>query len=116
VCYGRGKSGVWWNKLLDGQREWQRFCPGGFNKWQPLRIRITAIRQEHLQNMSREDCVAEGIGSYTFAMGIMSENPPDKRWKFIKLWDSINTRKGTRWEDNPRVWVLTFEVLDSLSE
>ena len=27
------------------------------------------------------------------------------------LWDTINTRKGTRWDNNPDVWVLTFEVV-----
>jgi len=74
------------------------------------RRKLLAIRQERLQEMSLDDCAAEGIPQYTFARGCLSKTPPDPRWKYIELWNSINTRKGTRWDENPMVWVLTFEV------
>jgi hypothetical protein len=32
---------------------------------------------------------------------------------YEQLWQSINTRPGTRWEDNPLCWVLTFELAES---
>lgn len=69
------------------------------------RIRITAIRREDVQSITYEDARAEGA-------------PPDHlcdcyspvRW-YANLWDAINRRKGIRWNDNPTVWVLTFELV-----
>ena len=29
--------------------------------------------------------------------------------KFIILWDSINKKRGYRWDVNPWVWVIEFE-------
>lgn len=30
---------------------------------------------------------------------------------YAKLWQSIHTKPGTRWEDDPLVWVLCFELV-----
>lgn len=30
---------------------------------------------------------------------------------FVKAWNEINNRPGARWTDNPRVWVLEFELV-----
>ena len=65
----------------------------------------TSLRSERLQDISRNDVVAEGIAQYTFAKGCLSDDPPDPRWAFIELWDSIH-KKGERWADNPKVWVI----------
>ena len=46
------------------------------------------------------------------ARGILSDDPPDPRWKFIELWDSINAKKGYSWEINPWVWVIGFERIN----
>lgn len=88
-----------------------------------IRIRITGIRKEALQDISWEDALAEGVqvfdplappfnycvtgvkgnwGSDTFISPISA---------YRALWNSINTAKGIRWEDNPQVWVLAFEVV-----
>ena len=64
--------------------------------FQPLRIRIVAIRREHLQDITEADAKAEGVSS---------------KGEYAKLWNRINKRKGTRWSDNPLVWALTFEVV-----
>jgi len=66
--------------------------------------RIKDVRAQRLQEITPEDCIAEGIGRYTFARGCLSENPPDKRWKFIELWDSIH--KDYPWDLNP--WILRY--------
>jgi len=56
-----------------------------------------------VQQISYEDIKAEGIVKPLNWVSL------DMRLVFEALWDSINTKKGTRWEDNPEVWVLTFE-------
>ena len=32
--------------------------------------------------------------------------------EYESLWDTINTRHGGRWEDNPRVWVIEFKIAE----
>ena len=62
------------------------------------RIRITQIRRERLADINLNDVPAEGCGS----LGA-----------YANLWDSIyyGKRTGLRWEANPEVWALTFEVV-----
>lgn len=74
-----------------------------------ISLRIVEIRVERVQELNREDFIAEGMPQYTRARGVLSDNPPDPRWKFIELWDSINAKKGYGWDDNPWVWVIKFE-------
>jgi len=71
------------------------------------RIRITKIRRERLQEISYRDCRDEGIHVplRAFMWGV------DDKKKFAKLWDSLY-KKPYRWEDNPEVWVLEFELVD----
>jgi len=155
VCPGRGKPGVAWNPSCLPASVWM--CPGHGNVhesgqvpdsaddlWRPLRIRITAIRMEQLQDISEEDAVAEGCEAiccpecggrgWRHGFGLMDDpnapgelipyptqepceicygrgwiEPPSEA--YAELWDSINTRPGTRWADNPFVWVITFEVV-----
>ena len=75
---------------------------------QPLRIRITAIRQERLQDISEADARAEGYKPGLTVIDNLVPNMPIT-W-YQQLWRSINKTKGTRWEDNPLVFALTFEV------
>jgi len=75
------------------------------------RIRIMAIRRERLQEIS--------CGGYMYRSDIQQEGCPfindpnqmgwDELEWFIELWDSINVKNGTRWQDNPEVWVLELE-------
>lgn len=111
---GRTKPGVWWHPHMPAtaRPEWDEKPTTGYIRgtWRELRICITEIRQELLQDISLEDIKAEGIYGWTFATGIVADNPPDPRWNYIEIWSAINTRSGTRWQDNPLVWVLTFAV------
>lgn len=75
-----------------------------------ITLEITSVRVERLQEISERDVVAEGIGQYTFARGAISDNPPDTRWKFIELWDEINSKRGYGWDSNPFVWVVSFAL------
>jgi hypothetical protein len=67
----------------------------------PFSIRITAHRVERLQDISAGDVVAEGV-----------EITHNYQYDFWWRWDSIYKHVlGKRWEDNPLVEVLTFEVV-----
>lgn len=122
---GRGKLGVWWLDCsipkweLPGTTREAAGTPytvgNEFSKrigWKPLRIRITDIRQERLQDISKDDAWAEGcpwsclMGRYNPCYEIL-----DPREWYAEVWDAINTRPGDRWRDNPLVWALTFEVV-----
>lgn len=84
-------------------------------------IKITNIRFERLQDISDEDCLAEGIekmivGCEYYCYSFLSPNP-NKIWEdfksprqaFAALIDKING-KGT-WASNPYVWAYDFELV-----
>lgn len=85
----------------------------------PHRIRITNIRIERLQDISDEDCIAEGIYPkangrwYCYdvvrRMGVSYDPYPDPREAYAALIDKISD-KGT-WESNPWVFVYDFELV-----
>lgn len=90
----------------------------------PHHIKITNIRVEHLQDISDEDCLREGIYEKKLEYTPSGYNPNrtyytfdgvdycfnDARDAFAALIDKISG-KGT-WERNPLVWVCEFELLD----
>lgn len=86
----------------------------------PHRIRFTNIRIERLQDISDEDCIAEGIypkanGRWycydvVIRMGVSYDPYPDPREAYAALIDKISG-KGT-WESNPWVFVYDFELID----
>lgn len=72
-------------------------------------LEITAVRVEHLQDISDEHCVAEGIGVTKHAVGVKLTSPHDEsvpRAMFRELWQSINGAES--WAANPWVWVVEF--------
>jgi hypothetical protein len=115
----RGRPGAWWCNTADGAW-WDMNLPdiGELDDWpcrddwRPLRIRLLDIRQERVQEISEDDAWAEGcpwsraMGQYNPAYEVL-----DPREWYANLWDSINTKPGTRWADNPEVWAITFEVV-----
>lgn len=90
----------------------------------PHHIKITGIKVEHLQDISDEDCLKEGIYRLDSANGnggiaysfvgasdkkhIGLYNTP--RDAFSALIDKVSG-KGT-WESNPYVWVYEFELFN----
>jgi hypothetical protein len=103
VQSGRGKPGAWWRCNFGDIYHIAQDYPNPNRKaylasegFQPARIRITAIGRERLQDITEADAKAEGVESVE---------------AYKALWQSINTKKGTRWEDNPEVWVLSFKVV-----
>jgi hypothetical protein len=109
VQSGRGKPGVWVNARIKGicyaKPDWTE----ELGNWEPLRIRITAIRREHVQDISNADAEREGYPVSTRGVieGLVADMP--RTW-YQQLWGRINRRNKRRWQDNPEVWVLEFEV------
>ena len=84
----------------------------------PHRIRITNIRVERLQDISEEDCIAEGIwrddnvgleGTTYWYHGLANSSFRTAREAYAALIDKISG-KGT-WESNPWVFVYDFELV-----
>ncbi len=70
-----------------------------------LTLQVTDVRVERVQDISREDALAEGVTGgcgpgYDFAL-----------YEFKRLWDSINAKRGFDWDSNPFVWVVEFAVI-----
>ncbi|WP_304610371.1 hypothetical protein [Muribaculum intestinale] len=88
----------------------------------PHQIRITNVRVERLQDISDEDCLAEGVCKWTkdrelfkydmadgFEMFEWRDMPRTPREAYAALIDKISG-KGT-WEANPYVFVYEFELI-----
>jgi len=70
-----------------------------------LFLRVKGVRVERLQNISAEDCEAEGH----FETAPVEPRP--RSW-FSEVWDSLNAKRGYGWDSNPWVWVYSFERVD----
>lgn len=85
----------------------------------PHRIRIEKIRVERLQDISEEDCLAEGVIKYTNdeytyiedGKKVFRPNLGTPRMAYAELIDRI-CGKGT-WEDNLLVFVYDFKLVKS---
>jgi uncharacterized protein YhfF len=60
------------------------------------RIRVTGLRVERLQTLTHEDALAEGVASVE---------------EYAALWDAIHSKRGERWDDDPLVIVIQFELM-----
>ena len=88
-----------------------------------INLEITDIRVERVQDISRDDCIEEGVPqTYGGFKGLAPEwASKDKndasyfydnrtsRENFYLLWNSINAKGGYSWESNPHVWVIKFK-------
>lgn len=64
-------------------------------EWSRSLLTVTDSRVVRLQDITMRQCLAEGIaGDQTFP----------------QLWDSLHTKSGTKWLDNPIVYALKFVV------
>lgn len=88
----------------------------------PNQIKFTDVVAERLQDISDEDCLAEGIRRWTkdgklfkydlsdgFEMFDWQDKPRTPREAYAALIDKISG-KGT-WDRNPYVFAYTFELV-----
>ena len=99
-------------------------CAGWKNKmfvkaeFMPHQIRITGISLEHLQSISDDDCLKEGIkkswwmgasGKPLYGFGEHDDSYTSPREAYAALIDKVSG-KGT-WEKNPWEFVYDFELI-----
>jgi hypothetical protein len=89
-----------------------RVCPGIHMKriHSRLTLEITEVRVERLQEITREDAIAEGCvgwASRDFESG-QSDDGQYPEEEFRDLWNNLNEKRGYGWDTNPWVWVLSF--------
>ena len=100
---GKDQAPVGWcykNKALSARFMQKRFA----RIW----LEVTNIRVERVQDISKDDCVSEGIKHCVD----LSKKTSD-HFRFIVLWDSINNKRGFGWNKNPWVWVVEFKRIEN---
>lgn len=82
--------------------------------YMPHHIKITNVRVERLQDISSEDCLAEGItdncGLFEYTENTLARVYITPIGAYASLVDKVSG-KGT-WESNPWVFVYEFELVD----
>ncbi|MDL2268851.1 hypothetical protein LJC41_02590 [Desulfosarcina sp. OttesenSCG-928-G17] len=85
-----------------------------------ITLRITGVRVEKLQDISEKDAIAEGIEWDETHNGFRGQirHRGMSTWHsraseaFGFFWDTLNSKEGYRWKDNPWVWVVSFERIE----
>lgn len=112
---------------------WEAECPCrdeyGRSSWRPsifmprwasrITLEVTEVRVQRLQDISREDAIAEGMPHEWQRLnsdldGYVVDCKPDPYAEFALFWDSINgQREGASWADNPWVWAIGFKRIEA---
>jgi hypothetical protein len=82
-----------------------------------IRLAVTSIRVERLQEITEDDAKAEGVSTSVVdpsprGTKTRAKNYVYAREAFADLWDEINDKRpGCAWSENPWLWVIGFEVV-----
>jgi len=95
-------------RLRDGYK-W-RTIPAIYMPKRDARIRllITGLREEYLQEIHIGDLLAEG---YPPGRSVDEDCSEAYEW-FTDHWDSINLKRGYGWDTDPKPVVITFERIE----
>lgn len=75
-----------------------------------ITLEITGVRVERLNEISRDDAIAEGCGINSEGEWLNEiECGITRQQRFRELWNSINGKDS--WSANPWVWVISFKRL-----
>lgn len=112
---GERVSGV--TPRMDEGDGWKKHPSICMPRWASLiRLEVTGVHLERLQEISETDCWAEGIErskeSSSRASTIYSDYAHPRR-AFQLLWDSLNAKRGFGWDVNPWVWAISFKRISS---
>ena len=89
----------------------ERWCPSIFMpRWASrITLEVLSVRAERVQEITPEDCWAEGIE----CRGMEKTHRFHATEDFEFLWDSINEKRGFGWDSNPWVWVVEFKKVET---
>lgn len=77
-----------------------------------ITLDVVKIRIQRLQDITREDCIAEGITDQIAYQAVRTPRR-DRLYAhaaaYADLWDSLNLKRGFGWDENPMVWVVEFK-------
>lgn len=141
---GDGGGGYFWlhhGRILEAEGYQQCFPKNGSNtyglkkfggRWRPsihmprwasrLTLEIVSVKVERVQDVSLEDCLAEGIDvpgrDRMLQIGPIKRECDEAhcRAHFHKLWDSINSKRDGgkhAWVKNPWVWAIEFKRVEA---
>ena len=71
-----------------------------------ISLKIMDVRVDRLQSISYEYIKREGIQKKINGVSL------DMKVDFYNLWDSINAKKGYGWDENPWVFIISFERIE----
>lgn len=71
-----------------------------------IKLEITGIRVERLQDISEDDAKAEGVPEYLLPIK-PTEDGSYYSYAFNCLWNEINGKES--WNENPWVWMIEFK-------
>lgn len=74
-----------------------------------LFLRVKDVRVERVQDIAEKDAESEGFRT---ECGPLSSCPTCNVSEFHKEWDSRNAKRGYGWDNNPFVWIISFERLE----
>jgi hypothetical protein len=72
-----------------------------------ITLEITKIRVQRVQEITREDVLAEGVNTDG---GDDETRNRTTLENYRLLWDSLYAKSGYGWNTNPFVWAITFKV------
>lgn len=82
-----------------------------------LWLSVTEVRVERLQNVSESDAINEGVEQVREHVWRDYFSDPEACvglgspvHSYATLWDTLHTEPGTRWQDNPWIYAITFDV------
>lgn len=79
-----------------------------------IKLEVTGVRVERLQDISEADAIAEGVANQPVLAGYSTEagckyGPAEPVAEYARLWEQINGPGS--WAANPWVWVVQFKRL-----
>lgn len=80
-----------------------------------LTLLVTDVRVQRVAEIGSGDAIAEGVERHGIARGWKNYRD-DRLWcgapetSFESLWNSLHTKPGERWEDNPWIVAVSFTV------
>ena len=101
----KSKPIAWPERLKDFPRVGKCLSNGGPREFSRLTLKVTSVRVERVQDITKEDAISEGfqlppVDDQDFVIGA--------RTNFRHAWQQIY---GDHWDNNGWVWVIDFEVI-----